>query len=168
MKSIYLSVVLWLYYTICSFIALTMQLTVAGYATVGGIALFLPPLLLGCVLTFESGPAAAIYAVLLGTWCDMYMQSAALFTLFYPAAAVLIMRLSRSFAEPTILAALLWSFTIGLAGQLLYFGFMVWLPGLGGLPSFWPAVPCETLLSLCALPIVYGLFKLVNRRLRKV
>jgi len=154
----------WLSYTVCSYFLLLFQLSVAGRIAIAGVVPFLPPLLLGCLLTFEQGPAAAVYALLLGSWCDTYAHSVLLYTLLYPAAALLVMRAAGVFAKPSILTALMLAAGVAVAGQLLYSCFFLLLPARAGWAALWPAIPAELLYTLCLLPFVYVLFWRINRR----
>jgi hypothetical protein len=154
----------WLLYAAGGYALLLLQLTAVNRLGILGVTPYLPPLLLGCMLTFERGPAASVYALLLGTWCDTYTHGVLLYTLLYPALALWAIRAAAVFAEPAFLTALLWSALAALSGQFLYFCFFLFLPGHAGITALWPVLPAELLYSLCVLPFVYAVFWRVNRR----
>ncbi len=152
----------WLRYGMLSAVTLALQLTVLPGLFPRGAGPFLPPILLGCIVTFESGGGVLLYALLLGSWCDAFRPGELLFTLLYPMLAWGIQRLSQNVYPKTVAAAFAWSTVVSLLGQLLYGLFHLWMPGYAGVSALWTVLAPELLYSLLFVPPLWWLVRAMS------
>ena len=146
-------------YTASSYFLLSVQLILAPYARVLGVMAWLPPTMLGCVLTLEEGfSVTLLYAALLGTWSDVYMHSILLFTVLYPLIALIMRRYAAYFSVRRLVWVLALSAGISVLGQLLYITILLLVPARANISLLWTRLPMELSLSLVGLLVVYPLF----------
>ncbi|MCL2546076.1 MAG: hypothetical protein FWE06_02620 [Oscillospiraceae bacterium] len=138
---------------------LALQLTIVPYGRILGAMFWLPPLLLGSVLAFESGGGALLYAGLLGTWCDVYLHSGILFTLLYPLITLVAWRYADNFPRRSWVTMLIIAVGSSLLGQLLYAVLFLLAAGRANISLLWTRLPLETALSLLGVPVVYPIFR---------
>lgn len=75
---------------------------------IAGVALFLPPLLVGVVSSVEDMPAAGIYALSCGLLCDLTLPGTfpCVYTIAFTLASFVCWALSRSILQPGFLCSL--------------------------------------------------------------
>ena len=155
----------WALYTAMTFIVLTLQLSVIPYLTIWQVHPWLPPLLLGVIITFEKSPAAAAYGFFIGAWCDAFTPKIEAFhTLLYLFAGLFAARVTRYLFRKTFFTALIWTTGFFAASRFLFFIVFFYIPGRGGADVLWRVALPEMLVSLPCLPILYLLGRTIHRR----
>ena len=65
----------WVVYSLATMLLVLLQLFVLNYIHVGGIAPFLPPMLVGAAASYEGSRASPVYALVFGLLCDLDRKS---------------------------------------------------------------------------------------------
>jgi len=147
-------------------VLLALQVTALAQVCVLGTALWLVPALFGTMLSVRSGGLGTVlYALMLGSWADAMLGSGWLFTLLYPALAVIVWRLD--FELGSIMLALVISVSVSILGSFLHGLFFVLMPGRGGVAWLWLVMPMEVAWTIIAAAVVWVLMRERNREPRR-
>ena len=155
----------WLLYAAWAFAALSFQLGVLPHLGVWQVQPWLPPLLLGVVITFEKSPAAAAFGLILGTWCDAFTPKVEAFhTILYLFAGLLAAHLTRHLFRKTFVTALIWTTGFFAVSRFLFFIVFYYIPARSGFDILWRVALPELVLSLPFLPVLYLFGRAIHRR----
>jgi cell shape-determining protein MreD len=155
----------WSLYAVLTFTVLSLQLGIMPYLSIWQVHPWLPPLLLGVVITFEKSSAAAVYGLIIGTWCDAFTPKIEIFhALLYLFAGLFAARLTRYLFRKTFVTALIWTTGFFAVSRLLFFIVFYYIPGRGGFDVLWRVALPEIVISLPFLPLLYLIGRAVHRR----
>lgn len=97
----------WSVYAAASLLLMLLHALTLRSLAPWGTATFLPPLLAGVVASLEEPRPAVVYALALGIACDLTVAAPfpCLYTLAFPAAALLASALAQSVLQPGVLCS---------------------------------------------------------------
>ena len=133
--------------------------------TLWGVKLFLPPVLLACIACGEERREAAIFGLVFGVCCDLAITAPipCLYTLVFPAAALLASHFAKTVLQPGFLCALaLSAMTFVLLDLLLILVLLV--RAHASLPAMLSLAGRELAVSLLLLPVCYVVIRFVHGR----
>lgn len=164
MNPLQTSAVKWSFLALCCLLLAFLQRLLLGGLSIFGAQLFLPPVILAVIASFEEVRPAVIFGMLYGCACDLALPGLfpCIYTVSFTLAALLVATLARGILQPGFPRALLMTgltfFVVDLFCALALLARGAASPG--ALLSLYVR---ETLASSLLLAVVYPVLRAVRR-----